>query len=336
MPRLSQLEDVVFPVEEHPVFVSYAEDSIERRLAVPGKKAIVNGKNHRVLGIVSRDYRLVNNAEALEMALTCCRTAFPETKPSEWQVKTVDAPSTAGYCHLDLVHNTNTLDFGFVPPKERPEIFGPFIRVTNSYNGLRALAFDIGFYRKVCSNGLIIPETIIRFKFDHTRRDIGKTIEFEIDQDRLAKFKTDFNDALAGLRHCAVQRTQFEPLIRGVLLLQPPQPGQQDSRLAADWRRLGAHLSDMSTRYADELGENAYAAFNAITEFASRPPQNRCLHRSRHSLQRIAGSWLTSFNAACRIPDFSMDDHLAQLSLTHARDASMTRKVAPPILELAH
>ena len=54
MPRLTQIDDVLFPVEEHPVFVSVHTKSGERRLSVPDKKAIVNTKNNRVLGIVSR------------------------------------------------------------------------------------------------------------------------------------------------------------------------------------------------------------------------------------------------------------------------------------------
>ncbi len=31
MPRLTKLDDVLFPVEEHPVFVSLAENGDERR-----------------------------------------------------------------------------------------------------------------------------------------------------------------------------------------------------------------------------------------------------------------------------------------------------------------
>ena len=80
----------------------------------------------------------------------CCRTVFPETQPSEWQVKDTDAPGMGGHCFIDLVHNSTALDFRFVPANDRPDAFGPFIRVANSYKGLRALAFDIGFYRKVC------------------------------------------------------------------------------------------------------------------------------------------------------------------------------------------
>ena len=59
------------------------------------------------------------------------------------------------------------------------------------------------------------------------------------------------------------------------------------------------------TRHATDLGENAYAAFKAVTEFASHPPENRCVHRDRHSLQCLAGSWLTSFTTEickARIP----------------------------------
>ena len=100
--------------------------------AVPEKKAIVNGRSHRVLGVVGRDYRLVSNREALDMAYQCCHTVFPETIQDEWEPKAVDAPSTAGYCRIDLVHNTTVLDFSFVSPSKRADVFGTFIRVTNT------------------------------------------------------------------------------------------------------------------------------------------------------------------------------------------------------------
>ncbi len=54
MPRLTQLDDVLFPVEEHSVFVGVRTKSGEQRLSVPDKKAIVNTKTNRVLGVVSR------------------------------------------------------------------------------------------------------------------------------------------------------------------------------------------------------------------------------------------------------------------------------------------
>ncbi len=79
--RLSQLKDVLFPVEEHPVFVMVQDESGERRITARDKKAIVHIASQRVLGIVSRDYQLVTNQQALEWAYECCRNAFPEHQP---------------------------------------------------------------------------------------------------------------------------------------------------------------------------------------------------------------------------------------------------------------
>ena len=70
----------------------------------------------------------------------------------------------------------------------------------------------------------------------------------------------------------------------------------------------------MCDRYAQELGENAYAVFNVITEFASQPPRNRCVYRERHSLQRLAGAWLTDFSRESRKPDFDLGTHIENLT----------------------
>ncbi|HVP12954.1 MAG TPA: DUF932 domain-containing protein [Phycisphaerae bacterium] len=314
MPRLTQLDEVLFPVEEHPVLVSFRSRSGERQLPVPEKKALVNSNNGRVLGIVSRDYRLVSNREALDYACACCRTAFPETEPVEWKVEVTDAPATGGHCYIDLAHNSTALDVTFVPAHDRPDAFGPFIRVTNSYNSQRALAFDIGFFRKVCRNGLVVRELSIRFKFLHTRRDIGAGIRFEIDQNQLTRFRTGFRDHLAALRGCAVPRKSFEPFVCGVLLIRSPSSLRPESREAEDWAALSAYIGGLCNRYAETLGENAYAVMNAVTDFASRPPQNRCVHRDRHTLQCLAGTWLGNFSAECRKRGFILSDYVKRLA----------------------
>jgi hypothetical protein len=305
MSRLAKIEDILFPVEEHPVFVHVKMKSGERRLPVSDKKAILNSKTNRVLGVVSRGYRLVKNTEALEWAYQCCTMVFPNTKPVEWEVKASDAPQTGGHCFIDLVHNSSNLDFHLVDAKSRPDAFGPFIRVTNSYNGLRALAFDVGFYRKVCQNGMIIPESVIRFKFNHMRRDIGNSLRFEIDNQKLSKLKDSFQDLVGGLKECRLPRAYFEILLRKVLAIHKPKDIENiDNKISADWKLLNNHLGLLCDRYFMDLGDNAYAAFNALTDFASHPPENRCLHRDRHSMQRLAGEWLAKFSQECRQSSF--------------------------------
>lgn len=321
MPRLNNLDEVLFPVEEHPVFAIIKTGSGERRLPVPEKKAIVNRTTGRVLGVVSRGYRLVSNREALDMAIDCCRTVFPETKPEEWEVRAIDAPTTAGHCFIDLAHNSIALDFEFVPAKDRPDAFGPFIRVTNSYNGLRALAFDIGYYRKVCQNGLILPESVIRFKFTHLHREIGYKINFKIAHEGLAKLKASFGEHLRVLKACSVNRDQFEPFVSAVLLIRKPKHTKPWSKEARDWETLEQHMTAMCSRYAKELGENAYAVFNVITKFASHPLDNRCLYRERHSFQRLAGKWVTDFSRLCVKPDFDLSKYLVDLEKSNGSGA---------------
>jgi len=240
--------------------------------------------------------------------------AFPETKPAEWEVKTSDAPQTGGHCFIDLMHNSIALDFALVDAKSRPDVFGPFIRVTNSYNGLRALAFDIGFYRKVCKNGMIVPESVIRFKFNHLQRDIGNSIRFEIDNQKLSKLKESFQDLVGGLKDCKLPRAYFEILIRGVLAMRKPKDMEnRDKRISADWESLNNHLGLLCDSYFMELGDNTYAAFNALTDFASHPPENRCLHRDRHSMQRLAGEWLAKFSQECKQNSFEILEYLKNL-----------------------
>lgn len=323
MPRLTKLDDVLFPVDEYPVFVGITEKSGERRLTVPDKKALVNRSSGRVLGIVGRDYRLVSNQEALAHAFECCRLTFPDTKPVEWRVEVTDAPATGGHCYIDLVHNSAALDVRYVPAADKPDAFGPFIRVTNSYNGSRALAFDVGFFRKVCKNGMIVRSSIIRFKFIHSRRDIGSALRFEIDRMRLAEFRTSFGDRLAALRGCSVPRRDFERFVSGVLLIRRPEPLIPETRDAEAWADLRSHLHNLTQRYAQDLGENAYAVLNAITDFASRPLFNRCIRRDRHRLQQLAGSWFSTFSRQCGEQGFVLDRYLEGLGSTGAAPSAL-------------
>ena len=213
---------------------------------------------------------------------------------------------------MDLVHNSAALDFAGVAAGDRPEIFGPFIRVTNSYNAMRALGFDIGFFRKVCQNGMIVPDSIIRLKFNHQRRDMNVPVQFEVAHNKLANFQTDFMESLNALKECNVQRDQFEPLLCAALHLGPVKSSTARPSGTDAWVQVRAYIDGLNSRYADELGENAYAVFNSITDFASRPPENRCIHRSRNGFQKLAGTWLSHFKSECAKSGFSVQGHIDQ------------------------
>jgi len=68
---------------------------------------------------------------------------------------------------------------------------------------------------------------------------------------------------------------------------------------ATAWSRSfrGRSRSESLVRkYENEMDANAYALFNALTDFASRPPGLRDLRRAEHSMQTQAGRWLREFD----------------------------------------
>jgi hypothetical protein len=101
-----------------------------------------------------------------------------------------------------------------------------------------------------------------------------------------------------------------EPVLRVALLLRIPTNLESSNREAEQSKELEAHFSELSDRYAHEVGENGYAVFNAITEFASHPPANRYVARERNSLQRLAGLWVSDFCEQCRRSGFSVASYL--------------------------
>ena len=128
MARRTELGEVLFPVRMEPLFVRLGG----RDVRVPDSQAVVHAQAGRVLGVVGREYRLVSHREALDLAMACAHEAFPETRPGEWQVAAVDAPATGSCCFIDLRHNTGALDFQGLPGSAKPEVYGPFVRVTSS------------------------------------------------------------------------------------------------------------------------------------------------------------------------------------------------------------
>ncbi len=310
MSRLAALEDVLFPVKKVPLFADIGGKGATKPLAVPDKKAIVNTRTNRVVGVVGRDYRLVDNRQALDWAYRCAATVFPHTKPDEWELHKVDAPESGGHCYIDLKHARTALDFSFFPKGGAKDVFGPFVRVANSYNGQRALSFNVGYFRKVCSNGLILPRSVIRFSYPHSRKEIKEEVTFLVAGDSLKELKNSLLESLETLRACGVPRADILPLFQKVLLLRAPEAKEGNAPLLAEWEALKQHAEELCDRACREFGENAYALFNAVTEFASHPLQNRCVRRERHALQRLAGDWTTRFVQECRKADFTVKEYL--------------------------
>jgi hypothetical protein len=311
MMQIYNVDDLMFDVEEHPVFIEIPTVNGIMKKPIPEKKALVDASRGTVLGVVGRAYKVVTNEEALDLAHQCCESLFPETSVREWRIEKMECPQTYSYSHVELVHNTTALDFNLEPPKKRPEAYGPFVRVVNSFNGQYALTFHIGFMRKVCSNGLILPESVVKFRFNHNRDNLNETITFNTSSAIIQKLRSSLDSHITFLSGITVPKEQLKPLVMKGLGIQRPKHADKQAKVKEDWESLNEKISSLCTTYQEELGDTAYAALNVMTDFASNfPSKNRCVYRTRHSFQQLAGLWIRDFSAAMQKHNFDLEKYL--------------------------
>lgn len=300
-----------------PIYVRTPNNS--QGFAVPGKQAVIDSETDNVLGVVSTGYRLVTNREACAYARKCAAAAFPNTKEDEWEILVADAPRSKCYCHIDLYHKTGKLDFDYVMVGTRedvPDVYGPYVRVTNSYNGQRALKFTIGCYRKTCQNGLTAASDLVSFSFAHTKDSIKSDIKFKVAHYKIQRMRDDFKEYFDVLHKYQINREDGTRLIKAVLAIRMPKSVREENgtKLTAvyqDWFKLDGYIDSLYTRYANTLGDTAYAVLQASTDLASQPINNLCLRKDRHALQRLAGEWLVDFRKRCVQPDFDLSAYLS-------------------------
>jgi len=153
--------------------------------------------------------------------------------------------------------------------------------VTNSFNGARALRFDIGFMRKHCSNGVIFEEEVATIKASHSKEALAQ-LKIEITSRSLPQMWDEFSKFLTSVRSISMTTD---------LRIQPAKPEDKKAR-AEGMKDLSVDLSTRLTGYQKELGSNAYAVFNTLTDIAARPPENPYFQKERDTIEKRSGRWL--------------------------------------------
>mgnify|MGYP002624727230 CR=1 FL=1 len=187
--------------------------------------------------------------------------------------------------------------------KEDP--FTPFLRVTNSFNGARALRFDIGFLRKHCSNGVIFEEEVATIRAAHNAEALAR-LKIEIQSRSLPQMWEEFSKFLDSVREIKMSSEQSILAVNSVLRLPDPQPGDRTARKDA----LAALAEDFFSRlkrYRNELGPNAYAVFNTLTDIAARPPESVPFQKQRDTLEKRSGRWLKDLARESQSAAFDLD-----------------------------
>ena len=289
------LHAVMFPVREVAVF---AETEPGRKECIPGKKALINDDTRRVLSVVSDQYQVLHNRTALRLARKCCTAAFPNTAPASWEVFSVETPKTGGHCRVDFKHDGKVPGYDWSFSEAEQDTYGPFIRVTNSYNRTCLFGLRFGLVRWACTNGWIDWHSSIAIAVAHDVKEMEASIEAKISEAKFRKVHAEFLGLIGPLRGAEVQRCRFRPIMQSVLQIRKPQ-GMPTERERA-WQSLEQKLDDVASKYVEEFGETAYALMNAISDVATHPPTAtggyNFIRRERDALQRSAGVWLGTFS----------------------------------------
>ncbi len=299
MTRNTNVKSVLFPV-------GFSDVVVEGR-PVAGHRAIVDQERGRVFAVVSRDYRLVTNEEALAAGRRCFRRLLGiEKEPDNLKVFNILMPESRAHCRIDLIREGDKILFG-------AEEYLAFLRVTNSYNKTRALGFDLGFCRSICENGVIFGGEAVHFTFVHTNDAVGQEIEFRVRGDKFTRLREVFISTCKGLTTYPVKRGKAVALMARALevkfgLSRKGKALERAREKRDEFRKCGEKLI---WKYFDELGENAYAVFNACTDYASNPGEGQ----SRHLIdtyQRRIGKWATSFSDQAGAGNFDLDKHIGK------------------------
>lgn len=313
MARKTGIEDLLFPVELQPVYADIKRQGKIFQIAIPNSQVVVNSQNGHPLGVVSKNYRVVTNEEAIEMGKQCCKELLGLTDYAELEIFSAYAPSTYSYCHIDLIHKgfaMNLYDNGTTA-----EIYLPFVRITNSYNTTRSLRFDIGFCRKVCLNGVIFESQTIKFMFSHVKHELGESIKFEIKKNQFDALKAEFTKTIASLLEVAIPEDKAKVIFNHILGI----PKKEDINLKSEkdqkeYGKLTEHANNCLQKNYAEMNANSYALFNAITDFASHPPKNRFVRKDENAMQRSAGAWINEFKEHIKTRPFDIDKYIKKLT----------------------
>ena len=305
----------MFPVEEQPV---YLENRFGSRKRINGYYAIVDVERDNTLAVVTDRYRLVRNKEALDLADLIIRGVFTGHTINDFVCYNVRISKSRGSCIIDLIipNNFNKLF------EDDNESWTPFLRITNSYNRNSVLRYEIGFCRWICLNGCIFGQKGFTISIRHDELEYRDNYERIINEARLKMGSIDsiwqtIINRLNTLRSIEVSQMLVLPLFCKVFNIHIDKEKLTPSQIEGLSIKTKQILNS-AKEYFEEMGNNAYALFNVMTDYASFPANMSESSVSVHNLQHRVGNWVDEFIEAYNKEGFSLSKYIGEVAIDAA------------------
>ena len=286
MARNTNISELLFPVECKPVFLENQRVPIPGFMAVSGK---LDDNPETIFSIVSDNYQLITNEEAIELGKTIHTRLFPNATSESFEIFNIIAPKTKGSCHIDIIDKNYKLNVW------AEEVYVPFVRIQNSYNRSLQLKYQIGFCRKLCDNGMIFEQNLVSITMTHTRQSFRNVDLSNIDVSHLKRFEADFIKKTQKSAEIELPRKFFLPLAAKVLNRNFNLNEKDEKKRKLTEQKLNEFayfIENYTDKYirTELFGENAYSFFNVITDYASNAEHIQA--RTKHEMQVKCGTWL--------------------------------------------
>lgn len=308
-PATHELTQVLFDVETTSLF-TIVEDGKNgsKVINLSGYEALRNRNNKAILDVVSKNYELVTNKEALAIGKKIFCKLFPSVREEDLIPYKVIASRNLTFCHIDLIHKDVRYDH------LQQDTWLPFLRISNSYNRTFALSFEIGFVRELCSNGFIFSKNSIKVKYNHIKGQIP--LDLDIDVSVLRQYEMDFVNHLNNLNRFYVDPVYVFPLILKALNQHFNIEDKNTEKVNPENERYFKTkeiVSKLTTHYYRQLKPTAYAVLNILTDFISHHRDYKTIpYFSSHlnTYYRMPSLWILDFTKEIQKENFNMENYL--------------------------
>ena len=235
--------------------VSESEMFLPNGMKVPNKKAIINERDNKVMGVVSSAYKVVSNEQIFEGFTNSIAEAKIDTEGSFINVTSTPTMSKA------MVE--------FVFPAHEIAIQGDDsksvlrIAALNSFDGSTRYITKAGALRMKCMNGQILGNIVGSYSSTHS-----SGLDVETGSKRVVEMIEQFNlasDYFGAMMKTPVKQTVAQSVFTEFLGM----------------KEFDAETKNMSTllksydEYSRDLGHNVYAVYNTLTDFVThRKPRS--------------------------------------------------------------
>jgi hypothetical protein len=262
-PPTHRLNEVLFDVSLEPVFSKFqlSDELFPNELTADQYRAVVNQNTRQVISIVSRSYELIKNKKALELGKEVFLQLYPKLNINELIPYKVIAPKSLASVHIDLIHKDVNFDIW------EQENWLPFLRISNSYNRTYALSFEVGFVKKLCSNGVLFNKRSMKLKYIHEK---NRHIRLKNDTKDIILASKQFGKQCSQLRDYGIPEDFIFPLLCQILKINLDISNERLIRNKIKLlEKLKCHVNEEVRSYQQYLGLNAYTIFNVATDLVS-------------------------------------------------------------------